>query len=306
LAKIGPLVAVSDRLAVPRYEEERSAFYQEWVYPNNLGAGLMSALAPLAQDTVVFTLLRSRGGVSAIFEDSEGIDRYRRLLPYLGRATALRKRLADTGDAANDASLAALNALRMAAFLVDDRDRLLWANSAAENLFRRDDGLRYTAREGFRAMSPDGSAAVYRLFAQSARGVGGDLRLDRPSGGTALLLTAIPCRSRPNPLGNSAATPKRPISLIFVSVPEAETLGGLTDREDSLIDRIRLLYNLTRTEALIAIHITRGAGLPLIARTLHLSPETVRTHTKRIFAKVDVHSQAQLVGLVTSLGIIGY
>jgi DNA-binding CsgD family transcriptional regulator len=38
-----------------------------------------------------------------------------------------------------------------------------------------------------------------------------------------------------------------------------------------------------------------------VARTLHVSPNTVRTHLKRIFSKCEVQSQAELMH-VLSLG----
>jgi len=44
--------------------------------------------------------------------------------------------------------------------------------------------------------------------------------------------------------------------------------------------------------------IARGRRMPQIARTLHVSPHTVRNHLKAVFRKLGVHSQSDVVELV--------
>jgi len=58
---------------------------------------------------------------------------------------------------------------------------------------------------------------------------------------------------------------------------------------------LRQLYNLTNTEAEIALRLTRGDDLKQIADKLSVSPWTVRTHLQHLFAKTDTHRQAELV-----------
>jgi DNA-binding CsgD family transcriptional regulator len=54
-------------------------------------------------------------------------------------------------------------------------------------------------------------------------------------------------------------------------------------------------YGLTEREQEVTREIARGAGTDEIARTLYLSPHTVRDHIKAILTKVGVSSRAELV-----------
>lgn len=54
-------------------------------------------------------------------------------------------------------------------------------------------------------------------------------------------------------------------------------------------------YGLTEREQEISRQIARGAGTGEIARSLYLSPHTVRDHVKSLFAKVGVSSRGELV-----------
>jgi DNA-binding CsgD family transcriptional regulator len=138
----------------------------------------------------------------------------------------------------------------------------------------------------------------------SALGIGGAFRLDRPSGAEALSLITIPHQQEPNSLDKVLMLPRRRLSLVFVNDPEDNLASRSLDPGGVLVGRLQSLYQLTRAEALVAILITQGIGLPALARKLGLSHSTIRTHTKRVFAKLDVHSQAQLVRIISGLGLI--
>lgn len=291
MANLRPCVAAPDRALVPRPVLERSRLYQEWIHPNHLADGLMTALAPLDQDTIILSLIRERGTVSRPFADDDNLRRYQRLLPHLGRAASLRHKLANAAPMPSGPSAAALNKLTIAALLIDDAGRLVWANTTAEQLFRQADGLTYSASTGFAAATAESTKALQRLFQMSAGGVGGVLRLDRPSGEPALCVIAAPYQS------SSSTVSKSAWSVVFVSRNDAGA-------DCVLVDRLRSLYGLTRAEAMIALQISRGVGLPVIAKTFNLAPSTVRTHAKHIFAKLEVHSQPQLVRMVSDLNLI--
>jgi DNA-binding CsgD family transcriptional regulator len=52
---------------------------------------------------------------------------------------------------------------------------------------------------------------------------------------------------------------------------------------------------LTKREQEIVAELRNGGRVPTIAKTLSVSPTTVRNHLQRIFWKLGVHSQAELV-----------
>jgi DNA-binding CsgD family transcriptional regulator len=58
---------------------------------------------------------------------------------------------------------------------------------------------------------------------------------------------------------------------------------------------------LTEREQEVAACLARGARISTVARDLHISEHTVRNHLKSIFAKLDTHSQAELIERVRAL-----
>ena len=49
---------------------------------------------------------------------------------------------------------------------------------------------------------------------------------------------------------------------------------------------------------------SRGLSNTQIARELYLSPETVKTHARRLFQKLDVHDRSEAVASGLSLGLM--
>jgi DNA-binding CsgD family transcriptional regulator len=58
------------------------------------------------------------------------------------------------------------------------------------------------------------------------------------------------------------------------------------------------LYGLTRAQAEVARRLFAGRNVEQAAKSLRLSPNTVRTHLKQIFTKCEVQSQAELMHLL--------
>jgi DNA-binding CsgD family transcriptional regulator len=67
------------------------------------------------------------------------------------------------------------------------------------------------------------------------------------------------------------------------------------------MDVLRGMFNLTVAEARVALLIAGGKGPQRIAIAQGIAMNTVRTHLKHIFSKMDVQDQTALAGLVTSL-----
>ncbi|AXV84492.1 MULTISPECIES: helix-turn-helix transcriptional regulator [Ralstonia solanacearum species complex] len=58
------------------------------------------------------------------------------------------------------------------------------------------------------------------------------------------------------------------------------------------------MFHLTRREVDVADLLARGAGPALIARTLGISRDTVRTHLKHVYRKTNTHGQCDVVRLM--------
>lgn len=74
------------------------------------------------------------------------------------------------------------------------------------------------------------------------------------------------------------------------------------DKEDAsfedIIISISKTYRLTPRETEVFALLARGRSIPYIRDELVISRETAATHTKHIYAKIDVHSRQELIDLV--------
>jgi DNA-binding CsgD family transcriptional regulator len=75
--------------------------------------------------------------------------------------------------------------------------------------------------------------------------------------------------------------------MLFVSDPERTI--------DPTADSLRQEFGLTAAEAAVAKEILNGRGLKVAARSLGVSPTTVRTHLTAVFSKTCTQRQAELV-----------
>ena len=57
---------------------------------------------------------------------------------------------------------------------------------------------------------------------------------------------------------------------------------------------------LTARETEIVLLISQGYTSKTIAEMLYVSPETVRTHTKRIYCKLGIHNWQDIIKFVNS------
>ena len=65
--------------------------------------------------------------------------------------------------------------------------------------------------------------------------------------------------------------------------------------------RIAERYALSPRETEILAFLAHGRGAPYVGEKLCISPETVRTHTKRIYDKCGVHTKEELLDLIEAL-----
>ena len=78
-------------------------------------------------------------------------------------------------------------------------------------------------------------------------------------------------------------------------------IARATQVDESIIDLLIAATGLTRREAEVARLVAGGETPRKISEILKISYETVRIYLKSAFAKLTVHSQAELVALVNRL-----
>jgi DNA-binding CsgD family transcriptional regulator len=63
-------------------------------------------------------------------------------------------------------------------------------------------------------------------------------------------------------------------------------------------------YGLTLAEARVALHVASGRSVADVGAQLKISPNTVKTHLRRVFSKTGVHRQAELASITASLKLM--
>jgi DNA-binding CsgD family transcriptional regulator len=174
--------------------------------------------------------------------------------------------------------------------LVDRDGTVLVSNQPATSIL--EEGTAIAVVDGrLVAVHPGEQARLQMLVADVAQSESG---ATAPAGGVMSITRArrVPISLLVAPLIASGVslTPRQPTAVVFVVDPEQP---GQKWREF-----LEELYGLTRAEADVAILVLQGTGVRDIARQRRTSFNTARTHLKRVFDKLGVHSQADLVRLL--------
>ena len=178
---------------------------------------------------------------------------------------------------------ALVDSIRCAAFLVDDRGRVVTANAVGTAMLR---DARLLTYEGGRLAFPD--RIVNHRFQTALRGVmngttGGPIHLATPSPSTPLAFV----------LPRTGAAGGRRTEAVVVVPPPNE--GG------ELVKKwLRTTHGLSRAEADVAVEVAAGHELRDIAESRQVALGTVRNQVKRAMSKMGVHRRSQLVAVVVA------
>jgi DNA-binding CsgD family transcriptional regulator len=170
-----------------------------------------------------------------------------------------------------------------------------YSNEAARRLLARNDGL---GLDGERKLRASSRPLTTRLLATIARAAAersdGEhwacVALPRASGLPELELLIEPL----GPSCRDASTGA--LAVAFVQCPE--------ERFDLDPDVLARAYGFSPKEARVATLLMQGAGPAEIARTMHVSINTVRTHLRGVFTKTGTSRQAELASKLFR-GVVG-
>ncbi|MEG0758459.1 MAG: helix-turn-helix transcriptional regulator [Raoultibacter sp.] len=95
------------------------------------------------------------------------------------------------------------------------------------------------------------------------------------------------------------------IAMVFLLRYAPLATGAIVDSEKSTsrftaIQELATKHGLTSREAEVALLISQGYSAKRVAEMLYISQETVRTHTKKIYKKLDLHTKQELIELINS------
>jgi len=222
-------------------------------------------------------------GVQRRYEDGlfsvEAVELVGALMPHLKRAYRMSSAI---GRAQRDRETfeETLRVVPQSVMIVDREAKLVFANHAAERLLAASDGIRLVSGRLVAAHRED-QAAFAALFNPlgALEGAGSVAALHRPQNRRPLLVQALPLRlhGRWDPAG-------RIVLLIDVDPPRRPSP-----------DRLAALFGLTGAEARLWADLAAGATLAEIGVRRQVSVNTLRVQLAKLFDKVGVHRQADLV-----------
>lgn len=212
------------------------------------------------------------------------IDELKFFFGHIARALRVTARiLVQTSE--QDMARLALNRLALAVVVVSSDGKVIFMNEAAEQIARTNDGLGVAASR-LHAANPDERAELTRLIAAACgrqkRG-GGSMGISRPSGAEVYGIDVTSLTG--DSISGAAAA-------VFISDP--------TLRVRDLADQVTAVFGLTAAEARITVKLTEGVSVAEASEQLGISTNTMKTLLKRVFAKVGVRRQSELVRRVSS------
>jgi DNA-binding NarL/FixJ family response regulator len=272
---------------LPHGEFADSFFYKEWLEPQGFVDLLQVSLDKSPTDFVrVFFLRKRESGMV----DGSMRERLQLIVPHMRRAVLVGQ-LVDR--AASEAATFgnALDGIGAGLFFVDASGRIVHANASGEDMLE----------QGVLARGSSGKLALYDASAVQGLdeifGITESADADAGPRVGAVALTArdgehyvahvLPLTAGARRLAGAGT---EAIAAVFVKKAALDM--------PSPQDIIAKFYKLTPTELRVLFAIVQVGGVPEVAESMGISPSTVKTHLRRLFAKTGTDRQADLVKLV--------
>jgi DNA-binding CsgD family transcriptional regulator len=287
-------VVLSDSI-LPLTELRRTAFFDEVMRPQDLGHAAMIGLSRKPDFGVGFCL--NRGPRQGPYSEQQ---RYllERLMPHLMRTVQLGFQLG-TYKALQHMEYNTLDRITVGVALLDRNAGVLFVNKALRSMAI--DGALSLHNQRLSSYSVPHAKRLNDLVHSASRGApAATMAIPHPIDGRSVAVLVSSVRSRD--LDRFASLDMRDAAaMVFVLDPAIST----TMPPEWVMDA----YGLTLAEARVALHAASGRSVAEIGAQLKISPNTVKTHLRRVFAKTGVHRQAELASIIASLklmtGVVG-
>ncbi len=266
----------------PDEELEKTSVYKHYLRDRGLHYGGGVVLASSALQVSTMTVLRPKQ-LGPLTEAEQSY--WRGFVPHLVRAVRM---IGEKMQLRNERDLlySAMNDTHSGMLLLNRSREVLFANETAERLLEAGVGIRY--ENGIlRASSIEDENQLQQAFEHVGNAVPGAwtqrLKISRgPDAPPLLLMLWMVSAEQPEFHGH-------PVMVRIVDPVSQLPLDQSALRE---------LYLLTKAEADLACKLASGITLEQAAESAHVSINTMRTHLARVFSKMGVRQQSQLVSLV--------
>jgi DNA-binding CsgD family transcriptional regulator len=281
----------TDRHLVSDEEEKTDPFYTNFLLPHGLGRLGSIAVSPDPHIGVALAVQRS-AELRSPYSDAE-LSILARIGPHIEKSLRLSIRLLDSELVKGELG-GALARLDIGVFTLDSLGRVLFSNSTAQGLLGEQLAI---TQQRLRIGLGSERDSIDKLISSTLRGEAADILaepkpilLRRTSRESPLVVYLLPIKA-PSLLAAQFLTQARAIVLVI------EPNSG--EPADPAL--VRDIFGLTLGEARVAAQIGYGRSPRDAAEKLGIAEETARNVLKRVFSKVGVSRQSELVALLTKL-----
>ncbi len=275
----------------PRAQLLESEYYELFLKPFNIYyiAGIDWLYEKESRISIRFTREKSQGDFS---EEEKAF--FRLLIPHLEQSVALGIQLRQL-DSERQIYADSISRRSIGIFTLDKHGNILQSNSRADQLLKVSDGFHQTQNK-IKINNSSINESFNQYIQQTIEAIRGNgrpqvnaLSIPRDNGKPAYQLMI-----KPMPVTIHDESDVTPYITLLIQDPEK----NLEISVRTLMD----LYQLTMSEATIAILLAEGHTTDEVATELDIKKNTVRAHLRSMFVKMGVTQQSMLVTLVlTSL-----
>ncbi|MER0237557.1 helix-turn-helix transcriptional regulator [Fulvimarina sp. MAC8] len=271
---------VREQEFLPGVDLAELPFYSDFLWPRGFGWCMATPVKAPTQRALVYTI---EGKLDAGPFPDETRSRFDRLRPHLCRAAILSGRLAlERAQAAADA----LSLVGMPAAVIGANDKIMTVNTLFEPLMP----TVIQDRSGRVRFAEKGADQLLADALEAGADSGACSIPLRPSGELPPMVAhLIPVKRTARDVFSAASWILTTTAAASSDVPSAEI--------------IRCLFDLTPAEARVARGIASGHSPNELAIDAGLSPATVRTQLKAVYAKTGANRQAELVRLLSGFSL---
>jgi DNA-binding CsgD family transcriptional regulator len=286
---VGKLVRSDDILRLA--ELKRTAVFDEVFRPQDVAHLAMLPLAAKHDFQVGFSICRSER--QGHFE-AGALRLFTQLYPHLRRSLLLGFRL-DGYKALQRAEFHTLDRLSVGIVLLDRSAQAIFVNAAARTMTAYGGPLRLH-NSVLTAFSQAHSQRLGKLIGAAVRGVPvGTMSIPHPRDDRLFTILVSSVRSRD--IDRFSGLGMRDVAAMLVIHDPACPM-------EIPVEWIMDAYGLTLAEARVALCAASGATIPEAAHMLNVSPNTIKTHLRKVFAKTGTSRQSELARVIASIALL--
>lgn len=282
-------LSVTDVMSYALFLE--STFYREWAAPQGAVDSVAVVIEKSDTRMTLLSVLRHAGHG---FVDQATRDRMRLVAPHIRRSAIMGRMRAVEARAAADL-VRVLDVLSTAICLLDGDGRVVRANTACRQLFA-DADLMTTVGGRIVIRSISGDRILRGLLGKEdgevLSGIDSQVEFLKSASGVHYLVCALGLR-------REFHQPEDPAD-VAASVLLVQKASIVTSFAADVVART---FRLTPSELRVLVAIVDIGGVPEVAETLGVAETTVKTHLSRLFEKMGVSRQADLVKIVAEFSV---